>query len=213
MNRTNQQSVQKVSMGLNHISPKKMAAVTLVTLMTVLWGRVLLKGKAGPQNAQAADQSVQAEQVSLQQSKEPPVHIVAVPLAVLPGRHDRLTHNLFAADNWNAYVFHKKELEPVAQVDREVPTVDPLEQLRKMHQANLDGIAKTLRLEAVILDAEGKPSKAFVNNKVLSVASVLTAQAGPETYELTLTELSQKEALFTWNEFSMVLKITEPVNP
>lgn len=214
MNRQ-QNKVKKVSMSLQNVSPKTMAAVTLVTLMAVLWGRVLLKGKFGPESANAA--SRQAQNDSPQQAdqvvKDTTVQVVAVPLDVLPGRHDRLTNNLFSADNWKAYAFNENESEPVVEVEVEAPQVDPAEQLRRMHQANLDKIAAALRLEAVILDANGKPSKAFINDKVLSVGTVLTVQEGPETYDLTLSELSKKEALFTWNEFSMELGITETVNP
>ncbi|MHC4551610.1 MAG: hypothetical protein ACYSUT_02425 [Planctomycetota bacterium] len=213
MNRQ-QNTVKKVSMGLQNVSPKTMAAITLVTLMAILWGRVLLKGKTGPQNASAAQQQQSVdEQAQLTQSTETAVQIVSVPLEVLPGRHDRLTNNLFSAENWKAYEFHEKEPEAVVEVEVQAPKIDPAEQLRKKHQANLDKIAATLTLEAVILDADEKPSKAFVNNKVLSVGTVLTEQEGPETYELTLTELTKKEALFTWNEFSLVLRITQTENP
>ena len=211
MNPRRTKKVKKASLGLSNLSPKTMMAVALVSLMLIMWGRVLLTGKNAPKSANAATQpdtsQVQQPLLTASESK-----FVAVELPVLEGRNDCLTNNIFSADNWKAFEFHEKEEQPVAKVDPVVPKVDPQEQIRKLHQANLNKISERLTLEAVIHGADGKPCKAYVNDKILAVGTVLTVQEGPETYELRLTELSEKEALFQWNEFSMVLKITEMVN-
>lgn len=206
--------MKKVSVGLQNISPKTFAAVALVSLMLLLWGRVLLTGKNGPSAAKASQPQTAAEAQAALPDTPAPLEVVAVTLPVISGRHDRLAGNPFSADRWTAYAFYEKEAEPAVEVVKPVtPEIDPAEQARRRHQADLDKIAQRLCLEAVIQDADGNPSKAYVNNKVLSVGTVLTVQEGPETYALTLTELSHKEASFTWNEFSVVLKITQPVNP
>lgn len=213
MNPNKSKKVKTVSMGLSNLSPKTTAAVVLVSLMAILWGRVLLTGKNGPKAADAQpDPQAQPALAMAQQPTDVAAAVIGVELSFQSGRHDRLTSDLFSADQWKAFEFHEKEEQAVVPVVEVKPQEDPLEKIRKAHQGNLDKIAQTLALEAVIDGADGKPCKAFVNEKILAVGSVLTVQEGPETYELTLTELSEKEALFTWNEFSMVLRITESVH-
>ena len=213
MNEKKTNKVKTASLGLSNLSPKTIAAIALVSLMLMLWMRVLLTGKNGPKAAKAQSQSSQQDsQAVLQSQTTADVEVVPAELTVVTGRNDRLTNNVFSAENWKAFEFHKKVEKTVAPVVQVTPQEDPQEKIRKAHQANLDKISKTLTLEAVIHGADGKPSKVFVDEKILTVGTVLTVQEGPETYELMLTELNEKEALFTWDEFSMVLRITETVN-
>ncbi len=211
MNQKKKNNVKTASLGLSNLSPKTIAAIALVSLMLMLWGRVLLTGKNGPKAAKA--QQAQEDPLAMLQSQTATkAAVVPVELTIVSGRNDRLANNMFSAENWKAFEFHEKEEETVAPVVQVTPQEDPQEKIRKAHQANLDKIRKTLTLQAVIHGADEKPLKAFINEKILAVGTVLTVQEGPETYELMLTELSEKEALFTWNEFSMVLRITETVN-
>lgn len=200
-------NVKTTSLGPKNISPKTLAAFTLVAVMALLWGRVLLKGKGGPSTAAAQTTEQQTQQELTSQSTG--IEVIAIPLTVLEGRHDQLSSNLFSADNWTAFEFHEKDPEPVAEVVKETPREDPQERLRKKHRANLEQISKRLALEAIIRGADGKPSKVFIDDKILTVGTVLTVQEGPDTYDLTLTELSEKEALFDWDGFSLVLHLAE----
>ncbi len=77
------------------------------------------------------------------------------------------------------------------------------------HRASLERIAGRLTLEAVICDAQNRPFKVFVDDKILSVGSTLTVKEGPEQYVLMLEEISEKEVSFSWNEMSVVLKMAE----
>ncbi|MBL7214458.1 MAG: hypothetical protein ISS71_02135 [Phycisphaerae bacterium] len=183
---------------LRNANGKTVAAIVLVCVMALLWGRVLLKDKAGPATA-VAQELQQLEQVNTQPSQSD--KILAVKLNVVEGRHDALTSNMFSTDHWRAFDLGNSA----------VNISDSQDNLETRHQANLEKIAKTLNLEAMIRDADGKPYQIFVNDAILTVGSVLTVKEGPEQYELTLKEIGENEAVFDWNKTSITLKMTETV--
>ena len=189
--------------GLRNMNSKTIAAIVLVAVMALLWGRVLLKGKGGPATANA---QVLQPQLSGQvnQPTVRPDKIATIKLDVLEGRHDVLSSNIFSDANWKEF-----DLE-----GRNEPSVDMSlveNNLEKKHQANLEKLAKTLKLEAVIQGTDGKPYQVFVNDAVLTVGSVLTVKEGSEQYQLVLQKVKENEALFVWNKTSITLKMTEMV--
>ena len=205
MNPRRNNNVKKSSVaGGLQMNGKTIAAIVLVAVMALLWGRVLLKGKGGPATANA--QGLQQQQLPGQQANQPTVHpdrVVTMKLDVLEGRHDVLTSNIFSGANWKEFDLEGNE----ASVD--VSVVE--NNLEEKHQANLESLAKRLKLEAVIQGTDGKPYQVFVGDTILTVGSVLTVKEGSEQYELVLQEVKENEALFVWNETSITLKMTETV--
>jgi hypothetical protein len=210
MNQRNQKHVKNASRGagLQNISPKTMVAAVLMTLMAILWGRVLLKGSGGPASAKAAEAQTQADLAAAAeatQAQSASVRIERVQLPVLPGRNDVITHNPFGAESWKAFTFHEVPKPEVVEV-KPVVVVENTEE--KRHRENMKRIAGRLNLEGVIRDASDVPFQAFVDGKILSVGSVLTVQEGPEEYELILVTIEEKEVLFIWNDLTVTLKLT-----
>ncbi len=204
MNRKKQNNPKAVPVAarLQNLNGKTLAATVLVVLMAVLWGRVLLKGKGGPAEADAG----QASQPQTAQPTVSPAGIEPVVLDVLKGRHDALTCDMFSTANWIAFnLTEKQEVPSNAEVSSQE------DNLEKRHQLNLEKMAKTLKLEAVIHNADGIPYQVFVNDAILTVGSVLTVKEGPDQYELSLREIEENEALFVWDKFSITLKMTETV--
>lgn len=190
--------------GLQNLSPKTMVMIVLVSVMAILWGRVLLRGKSGPESVQAQEKDPLQQQLTQAQSA-PAVEIEPVSLPQWPGRNDALSRNFFSEEH----------LMPTGSGgsansqsgDVEINTSD--ESIEHAHRLKLEQIAKRLLLEAVIEDAEGHPIRAFVEGKILSVGSVLTVQEGPNRYELTVEQINEKEIVFSWNSVSVVLKMPE----
>ena len=204
MNRPKKNNLEKIPVTnrLQNANRKTVVAIVLVCIMALLWGRVLLKGKGGPAAA-AAQESQQIEQPSVQSDQ--PCDILTVKLDVLKGRHDVLAGDMFSTDRWEDFYLENNKEDNAASVS--VPE-DTLEIRR---QENFKKIAKTLKLEAIIRNADGKPYQVFVDDAILAVGSVLTVKEGPDQYELVLMEISENEAVFTWNKTSITLKMTETV--
>lgn len=207
MNRKTQNHLKKVPVvgGLHDISPKTIAAVVLLAVMALLWGRVLLSGKSGPAAVQAQEVQPLQEQPAVQTTR--PEKILPVKLDVLEGRNDVLSGNLFSAANWKAFDLVNGKNEVSVDMTQAGDDLG-----KKRHQSNLEKIAQTLKLEAVVQGADGKPYQVFVNDAVLTVGSVLTVKEGPDPYELVLKEIKESEALFVWNDISVILKMTEMIN-
>lgn len=201
MNRLKQNNLKNVSLvdKLQNVNSKTVAAVVLLSIMAILWGRVLLQGKDGPTSAAA--QEVQ-QPVSVIASSEKSDTVVPVKLPVVEGQHDVLSGDMFSADNWKAFDLNDSTANVSTSQDNN---------LEQRHQANLEKIAGRLKLEAVIHNTDGKPYQVFVNDAILTVGSVLTVKEGPEEYELKLSRISENEAMFIWNETSITLKMTEMV--
>lgn len=190
-----------VSGGLGNISPKVMAMTVLLVVMGILWGRVLLKSRPAAANAQD-DPGI--EEIAVDPAAAA-VQIEPVALPVLPGRNDRISNNLFGNENWTAFTIHQDQQNANGGVKVD-GTGDPIE---AAYHAAMERIAGRLKLEAVICDAQDHPSKAFVDDKILSVGSTLTVQDGPDQFILLLEEIGKNEVVFSWNEMSVVLKMAE----
>jgi hypothetical protein len=184
---------------LQNISGKNLAAVALISVMAILWGRVLLSGKSGP--AAAAAQELNTPE-TVKTPPAAPLRMSPVELDRLQGRHDTLSGDMFCNDFWSAFKADEKLLE--------TPALEQTQEDR--HRANLEKIVRAFKLEAIIRDADGMPSQAFVNDKILTVGSVLTVKEGPEQYALVLMKISDNEVLFDWNDIAVTKKMTEMVD-
>lgn len=189
---------------LQNISPKTMAMIVLLVVMGILWGKVLLGGRKGPAAANAQELAAEQELTQAAQIKSP-LTLKAIALPRLPGRNDVLAHDLFSADKWTAFEFN----EPQNAEDTGDDADTPEDSVEKENRLKLEKIARQLMLEAVVQDAAGNPSQAYIDDKILSVGSVLTVQEGPKQYVLTVEKISEKEVLLMWNEMSVVLKMVE----
>ena len=190
-----------VTGGLQNISPKTMVMIALLAVMGILWGRVLLRGKSGPASASAAE--TDALQQTAQNDLPASVRIKPVSLPFLSGRNDTLSGDLFSAENWQAFDSKRKGQTPGVKVDASEDSVERTLRLK------LEKISKSLVLEAVIQDADGNPSQAFVDGKILSVGQTLTVQEGPDRYVLTLKKITENDVTFSWNKISIVLEMAE----
>lgn len=196
---TNQLAKMHVS-GLANMSPKTMAAAVLMCTMVVLWGRVLLSGRNGPESAQA-EESIVLEQAAAKTAPAGEMQFKGVELPFIEGRNDTLAADLFSLEQWTSYDFNRSGTPAAVQVD------DGLEDSR--HRSNLDALSKELLLEAVIRSADGSGMQAFIGGKVLIVGQVLTVSRQAQVYDLTLTEITPQEVTLAWKDYSIKVKITE----
>lgn len=181
---------------LQNVTPKTMAMVVLLTVMGILWGRVLLKGKGGPASAKAQTTEVQ-QQIAVPVPVSSEVVIEPINIPILEGRNDVLTRDPFSTLNWSAYDLNSNSVSV------------PVEVIDNGDETALKRIESRLILEGIACDELGHPLQAYVDNKILTVGMSLTVQEGPDQYVLTLSELNEKKAVFKWHDISVVLKMTE----
>ena len=177
-----------------------MAAAILMCTMVVLWGRVLLSGRHGPRQAQAAEETSAGQTVV--EKAVVAAQFRPIALECLEGRNDVLTADLFSAERWQAFDFTgagqpAKEAEPADRTAKDRKSL-----------ADLDAAAKELLVEAVIQSADGSGMQAFIAGKVLTVGQSLSVERAGQVYELIVTEITLRHVVLSRGTYSICLKLT-----
>jgi hypothetical protein len=174
-----------VKNSIRNMNPKIIAAVILVSLMGVLWARVLLRSKVGPASANAATTAVIEE--TQQQNSKSQIRIQAIPLATVPGRHDTIAADFFKADRGSASGGNQE----------------------RGNQRILDELGKTIVLEAIIRNARGSAEKACINGTVVIVGSTLKVQIQNDSYIIRVEAIESAGVRLGWLDRTLMLKMPE----
>jgi hypothetical protein len=184
-----------LSASMQTVEPKTIAAIVLVVAMLVLWGRVLLRSKAGPAAAKAETPGLVESDTA-----RPAVRMHAVALPVTAGRHDRIAADVFSAEGqWKAFDWN--QTKPVERVLQNNGDND--------RQRLVSDLTKAITLDAVIQNAQGRPDKASVNGVVVSVGSTISVAVGKEKYSLEVKSIESKQVELAWLEHKIISKMPD----
>lgn len=176
-------------------------AAALLLLMAVLWLRVFLRGHSEPAAVQA--QTLPGQIASQPSGGSSATKAVLQPLSLpmVKGRHDRLWRDPFVAQRseWSA------QADNPASVESPQEEKEPSEEQRR--QADLQKIARTVLLQAVIKDPAGVPVQACVNGTVLSRGETLKVKENGKIYELKLTDIGASEVQFCCQALSFTVQM------
>lgn len=175
--------------------PKVIVAAVLITVMAFMWIKVLLNHRAEKNEAGAAVARAAAEAQDVGQQKEQQVKISFLPLPVVPGRNDVLTHDIFTADRWKAF-----------PAGNRAKTGTSAEEIDRDDAGYIDKIAETITLEAVIT---GPSPEAFIEDKLVSVGHKLPVRYNDRIYEFTVTEIHEMKVVLKWNDFTVDVKMSQ----
>jgi hypothetical protein len=175
------------------IEKKKTAvALCLITVMALMWARVL--GKRAAQAAQTP--LMQADGETAQPVANPEHRISLTELPKVKGRHDKLTRDFFQSNGWRNFgkagQGHGSGIKEVS-----VESKDGSEEVVRR-------IAGRLNLQA-ILSAENP--QVFINNKLLSVGDKLVVKEGVDTFECEVVEIHEHEVSMRFQEARITLKL------
>jgi hypothetical protein len=179
---------------------KIILAVVLIGVMGFLWIRVFLR-QAKPAAASAKSTTSKASQAAAGKSV-PPVRLSYVPLAVVPGRQDRLARDVFSVPDSAVFPWQQKPV-PQAEQPNAVTSID-------------DSWDKQIRplVEKIVVDAIGTDPKgtaqAFIQDRFLSVGDVLPLKQGQQQYELKITQIHSNAVVLEWQDHAVTLKMSEP---
>ena len=185
------------------LSPKTISAIVLLSLMALLWLRLLLKKMPGHAAAStgSAETAAVAQTAGKTAKTEPIVTIRPRLLPVQPGYHDQLHCDPFDSKTAR-WLTGEPEVESAP-----VEIISPEEQERKMHRANLDHIAEGLTVEAILVNSDGS-RKAFIGGKVVTQGGSLKVARNGLIYELTASEITDTDVVFTWQAFSITVHMS-----
>ena len=171
---------------------KTAMAVCLITLMIFMWIRVFIKQK--PSGAVGATTMNPVEQ---ENKSKPALNISYIKLPRIPGRHDQIIRNFFVSNGWQDFEGKKKNIINIEEVNA-VPDVDSEKTIRKM--------VEKIKLEAILM---GENTKAFINDKVLSVGDQLLMSDGKNNYEFEVVEIEDNTVVIRCGKVEVKLKLRQ----
>jgi hypothetical protein len=181
-----------LSDSVRSVEPRTIAAVILVVMMAVLWGRVLLRSKAGPVSANA--ETLTSAEKTQQNHSEPQVRIRMIPLAVVAGRQDTLAADFFRA---NRSTSQSKEQSVVTSAESQD------------NQQLLDALSRALTIEAIIKNAQGGAEKVCINGMVVAAGSEIRVNVGKEKYSIKVVTIEPTAVRLTWRTHTITLKMPD----
>ena len=182
--------------------PKVIIAVVLITIMALMWVRVLVRSKSDAKAAQTESALVNAH--SDKQNKQPKIKLSYIELPVVKGRNDSLTRDIFRAQNWKAFSSVTDPDPATGENTGEGPDKYDI------YKTRIRQIAKTMTLDLISIGRNGRGSQALIENKLVSVGSKLAVKYNKQTYEFVVTKIKQNEVVLKWENFSITLTMAQP---
>ena len=180
---------QSVRSAVPPINGKVIVACGLVFLMVFMWIRVFLnKGKT----VKAANASTTNQPVDQAGKKE--VKLIRTELEFVKGRHDALTHNMFAQK--------KRSMEKSSSVTVEAGAVD-----LQAQKNTISDLASGLKLDAIIMDPGNLRNQVFINGKLLTAGDVLKVEFEDDVYELKVMDIFHNKVVLKWKDLTVSLKM------
>ena len=169
-----------------HIGASKskiVLAIVLVSVMALLWAKVLLAEKTGPENAKAESEITG----SVSTDKSGKIKIEYTKLGVVAGRHDILMNDMFGVKDWC-------DEKTVEMVD---PVVEPVNQPEgdAVTEEQLVKLLETVKVEMILVGEKGKETEVVINDKIMTVGSTFELMQGEEKFVVEVKELSKNEVV------------------
>ncbi len=190
------------SAAVQSIDPKTAAAVVLLSIMALLWGRVFFRGASSPESAGAAVsvETIETQNDTAPAAKTPAVRIVPVELPYIAGRHDRLVRDIFSFGDRRFFAGQEKPDKTAVH-----------DGVGKQRQDLLARLTKAVNLDAVIQNTDGQPEKACINGQVVAVGSVVSVKLDAVKYELKVNAIENNRVRIAWDENIIELKMPESI--
>ncbi len=182
--------------------PKVIIAVVLVTIMVLMWVRVLVRNKSDAKAAQTDSALVNA--YGDKQNKQAEIILSYIELPVVKGRNDCLTRDIFRSQNWKDFSSVTDPDPTTGENTGEGPD------RYDIYKTRMRQIAKTMTLDLISIGRDGRTSQALIENKLVSVGSKVAVKYNKQTYEFVVTKIKQNKVVLKWENFSITLTMAQP---
>jgi hypothetical protein len=181
---------------------KIVIAAVLLSVMAMMWLRVFLK--SGPEQASAAiNVGAAGSQVAANQPAQ--ARLSYIKLNVTTGRNDRLTRDIFTAQNPAVFGWGDDSTRRQSNI-----VTDP-DSNRAMNAETIRRIAKVLTVDAILVGSRGNSSEAFVKDKLVTTGSKLAVKNEDKIYTFTVTEIQHNKVIFECQNVTIAVKMVQPM--
>jgi len=170
---------------------KNVAAAVLLTIMGIMWVRVLRGDKP---NASAAKTPVVEETEEQKES----VDIRFIDLPVVPGRNDTIDRDFFAVQDWSNFTPVSGASSPATNSEVQAVSSDRNEEV-------LARMAQKLKLEAV------SPPNAMINDQILQVGGQIEVREGADVYSFDVLQIDEDSVVVrrSGHDSKLTLKLAQ----
>lgn len=170
---------------------KNVAAAVLLTIMGIMWVRVLRGDKP---NASAAKTPVVEEKEEQNES----VDIRFIDLPVIPGRNDTIDRDFFAVQDWSNFT-------PVSGASSLTTNSEVQAVSSDRNEEVLARMARKLKLEAV------SPPNAMINDQILQVGGQIEVREGADVYSFDVLQIDEDSVVVrrSGHDSTLTLKLAQ----
>lgn len=179
---------------LPRINGKTIVACGLVVTLVFMWVKIFVGGPKEGQGAIVEDISIKAVKAESKVSS-----FKHRPLEYLPGRHDKLTNDMFAP----------RGLE--IEKDDSQASKDGNERVKKMRsQKDVAGkLAGMLKLDAIMLGNNAVSRRAFINGKFQQAGDEINVKLNGDVYKVNIMEIYHNKVVLKWNDFTISVRMAK----
>ncbi len=198
-NKTHKNSDAALLQGLPVSKGKLIIAAVLITVMALMWVRLLLFNKTpdtaaggtspGPVGAQAATTTT-----------KPVPELTYSELPFVPGRHDVLANDIFRSGAWQL-----GKLDDTQNAGAGGPDGDEY----ALTASDIRNITGRITLDGIIAERGARTPEAFVNGKLVSVGSKVAVEYNKRSVELTVTEIHRNKVVLRVGEQEINIMIVQ----
>ncbi len=171
-------------------------AIALVTVMVVMWVRVL----AGQKPSSAHATPVSLSKADTKGNESPAVRFVVLPNE--PGRNDRIHRDFFTASDWSEFSSGPKTRDVAVVTDDKTRSTNRIEEV-------VARLAKTLELEAVLWSEH---PQAFVNDRLVRVGDTLALRDGADFHPFEVVQIVKDAVHVRCGDRTYTLKLSPPTD-
>lgn len=173
---------------------RSVLALGLITVMVIMWARVLTGDK--PNSAEATVPQDDSDNQSTSQ-----VSIQFIELPKVPGRNDAIARDFFASNGWRGF-----GKDTGGQNQTNIQEVGPIS--TDGYEEVVALVREKLKLEAIVL---GERPQALINYGLVSVGSKLLVTDGADTHECEVVAIGEGTVLMEVGKVRVTLKMSTDV--
>jgi hypothetical protein len=196
MGRSRRINVPAAGRILDHLAMDRKRTVVvfgLVAVLAIMWIRVLLGRTPGTAAAAPKPASPTASEPA------GPRSVRFVELPKLPGRHDAIYRDFFAAQERPYFRPAAGARDPSADAEVHVVSSDHAQEVIRR-------VAQRLKLEAVL---RNENPRAFINDRLLGLGDKITVKEGTNSFEFEVLRIYENSVLLGCTGTQLTLKLAQ----
>ena len=174
---------------------KVVIALCLVSIMILMWARVIMK--KAPKAAGAAQKT---DQNDVENGSDSGVDVTFIELPRIEGRHDVINRDFFASNGWKDF-YSNDNKNSNDNIEVNVVSASDIEEIERI-------VKEKLKLEAVGL---GGSPRALINDKMLSIGEKISILDRNKEYECEVVEIKADSVVISCLETEVTLKIKQMI--